>query len=93
MATAIPTTPQTILQEDGAEVALVEFADEVRAGEDAIRRVVAAAPAETVWTIRELRDAAAEGRRSSVMSVALMGLDKAGEVQVDYASSTVAASS
>lgn len=91
MTTMTATTPETILQEDGAEVALAELGDEVRAGEDSIRAVIAAAEPGTAWTIRELRDLAAEGRRSTVMSVALMGLDKSGEVQIDYASSTVTA--
>jgi hypothetical protein len=91
MTTVAPITAESILQEDGAEAALAEFANEVRAGEEAIRRYIANAESGEVWTFRGLRDAAAEGRRKTAMGVALMSLDKTGEVQIDYARSTVVA--
>jgi hypothetical protein len=91
VTTATPITPKTILQEDGAQVALAEFSQEVRDGEDAIRRIVADAGPGTVWTFRALRETAAEGRRPSVMTVALLNLDESGELQVNYISSTVVA--
>lgn len=91
MTTAAPITTETILQEDGAAAALAKFATEVRAGEEAIRKQVADAEPGKVWTFRGLRDAAAEDRRKTAMGVALMSLDKAGVVEIDYARSTVVA--
>lgn len=89
MTTTAPITAETILHEDGAVAALTEFAAEVRAGEEAIRRIVNSAEPNKTWTFRGLRDEAAEGRRKTAMGVALMGLDKAGELTIDYARSIV----
>jgi hypothetical protein len=53
--------------------------------------VVEQAPSNKVWTLRELREAAGEGRRSSAMTSALFKLEASGELRVDYLTSTVAA--
>lgn len=90
MTMAPPITTETILQEDGAEATLAVFATEVHAGEDAIRTILAESPQQT-WTMRELEDLAAEGRRTTAMGVALMGLLKAGELRIDHATSIVEA--
>lgn len=84
-----PITTESILSEDGAEVPLAEFASEVRAGEAAVRRLLGAHPGR-IWGFSELRDAAAEGRRKTVMGAALMSLDRQGVVSIDYARYTVA---
>jgi hypothetical protein len=86
--TTAPTTTETILQEDGAEATLEAFAAEVREGEQAIRAVVAEAPGKA-WPMRELEDLAAEGRRPTAMSVALMGLIRSDELRLDLATSVV----
>lgn len=86
---APPTTTETILQEDGAEAALEAVAFEVREAEEAIRKVLRESSADEIWTIRSLQDAAAEGHSSTVMSIAFLGLLKAGELRVDHASSIV----
>lgn len=91
MSTATLITPQTIREEDGAEFALSLFAEQVIAGEEAIRRIIASAEPGTVWDFNDLRDKAAEGRRPTAMGVALMSLDSAGILRVDYARSTVEA--
>jgi hypothetical protein len=97
MATATPITTESILQEDGAAAALGKFATEVRAAEEETRKYIAKAEPDVVWIFRDLRDAvfeAAEGKlRKTAVTVALMSLDKAGVVQIDYARSTVVASS
>jgi hypothetical protein len=97
MATAAPITTESILQEDGAAAALGKFASEVQAGEGETRKYIAGAEPDAIWTFRDLRDAvfeAAEGKlRKTAVTVALMSLDKAGVVQIDYAHSTVVVSS
>jgi hypothetical protein len=89
MATATPKTPSAILKEDGAQIALAEFADAVDDAIGAIRKVVEEAAAGTVWTLRGLREAAGEGRRSSAMTSALFKLEESGELKVDYLTATV----
>jgi hypothetical protein len=89
MATVAPTTASSILNEDGAQIALAEFADAVDDAISAIRKVVGEAPEGAVWTLRELREAAGEGRRSSAMTSALFKLEESGELKVDYLTSTV----
>jgi hypothetical protein len=91
MTTATPITTEIILQEDGADVALADFQSQVRAGEAAIRRILAGAEPGTSWTLRELREEAAEGRRDTAMGAALMSLDRLGELSIDFARSTVVA--
>lgn len=77
-------TSEAILNEDGAEVPLAQFAAEVRAGETEIRRLISNEPGRR-WGFSELRDAAAEGRRKTAMGAALMSLDRQGVVNIDYA--------
>jgi len=93
MGNAAPITTESILQEDGAAAALGKFATEVRAGEDQAQEYIAAAESDATWTFRGLRDAvyeAAKGElRTTAVTVALMSLDKAGALQIDYARSTV----
>lgn len=95
MSTAAPITTETILQEDGAAAALGKFAAEVRAAEGVARRYIARCGPDEVWTFRGLRDAvydAANGElRETAVTNALMSLDKAGVLHVDYARSTVVA--
>lgn len=97
MGTAAPITTETILQEDGATAALGKFAAEVREGEEETRRYIANADSGAVWTFRDLRDAvydsAAGAIRKTAVTNALMSLDKAGVLQIDYARSTVTLSS
>lgn len=90
MTTAAPITTETILQEDGATAALANFAAEVRESEAAIRSYVADAGPGAEWTFRGLLEDVGGDRRKTAMGVALMSLDKAGVLQVDYARSTVA---
>jgi hypothetical protein len=92
MATAEANSPSSILEEDGARMALAEFADAVDDAIAAIRKVVADAPADKEWTLRELREAAGEGRRSSAMTSALFKLEELGELTVNYLTSTVSSS-
>lgn len=93
MTVAAPITAETILQEDGATAALTKFAEEVRESEAAIRSHIDEAGAGAEWTFRGLLEAVGGDRRKTAMSVALMSLDRAGVVQVDYARSTVTPSS
>lgn len=93
MTTSAPATAETILQEDGAQAALAEFAEKVRGAEELIRQVLADAQPGTQWSLRELRDLArAAGWSSSVVTTALFNLDESGELVVDYVTSTVTAS-
>jgi hypothetical protein len=85
MTTAPPITTETILGEDGADAALVQFASEVREGEERISNIVANAEAGARWTFSELRDRAGGGHRKTAMGVALLALHKAGVVQIDFA--------
>jgi hypothetical protein len=91
MTTTVSNGADAILEEDGAQVALAEFAAAVDDAMAAIREVVEQAPSNKVWTLRELREAAGEGRRSSAMTSALFKLEASGELRVDYLTSTVAA--
>jgi len=88
MTTVAPDTSSSPLDEDGARLALAEFAEAVDDAIAAIREVVAKDP-DRVWTLRELRDAAGEGRRSSAMTSALFKLEELGELTVNYLTSTV----
>ncbi len=90
MTVMAPTTTEEILREDGAEAALIALAEKVTRAEDAIRQILAKEP-KRVWTVRELQDTAAGDLSSSVMSIAYLRLLKAGELQVDHASSRVEA--
>jgi hypothetical protein len=87
VSTTIPAAT-AILEEDGAEAALIKLASGVKEGEDAIRSLLRKT-ADTTWTIRALQDEAAGERSSSVMSIAFLRLLKAGEVHVDHATSIV----
>jgi hypothetical protein len=89
MTTVTPNTATSPLEEDGARLALAEFADAVDDAIEAIRQVVAEAPPDRSWTLRELRDAAGAGRRSSAMTSALFKLEERGELTVNYLTSTV----
>ncbi len=73
-------------------MALAEFANSVDEAVAAIRAVVAEAPEGKEWTLRELREAAGEGRRSSAMTSALFKLEELGELSVNYLTSTVSRS-
>lgn len=90
MTTALSTTTEEILQEEGAEETLLDLAGKVSEAEDAIREVLRDDP-EKGWTARELQDAAAFGRSSSVMSIAYLNLLKAGELRIDPVSQIVEA--
>jgi hypothetical protein len=89
MSTTFPTTTESILQEEGAETTLIELAEQVAKAAADLRRVLR--ESEGPWTVRELQDKAANGRSSSVMSIAFLRLLKAGEVSIDYATSLVEA--
>lgn len=89
MTTATATAAE-VAPRDGAQAASADFAVEVRKAEAAIREYVQARP-ETVWTLRELREATTEDRTPSVMTNALFNLDDSGELAVDYVASTITA--
>lgn len=91
MTTTATNSAEDILEEDGARMALAEFADAVDDAVAAIRQVVEQAPSGSVWTMRELREAAGEGRRSSAMTSAFFKLEGSGELEIDYLTSTVRA--
>lgn len=97
VSTAPPITTETILQEDGATAALGKFAAEVQAAEEATRCYIADAPQGQTWTFRDLRDAVFEAAggelRKTAVANALMSLDKAGALHIDYAQSTVVVAS
>jgi hypothetical protein len=90
MSTTFPTTTESILQEEGAETTLIELAQQVAKAAADLRRVLHESEGRP-WTVRELQDEAANGRSSSVMSIAFLRLLKAGEVSIDYATSLVEA--
>lgn len=90
MTTVLSTTTEEILQEEGAEETLRTLAGKVAEAEDAIRDVLQANP-EKSWTARALQDAAADGRSSSVMSIAYLSLLKTGELRIDPDSQMVRA--
>jgi hypothetical protein len=83
-----PITSEAILNEDGVDAPLAEFATEVRDGEAAVRRLLKAEPGRS-WGFSELREAARDDRRKTVMGAALMSLDRQGVLHIDYASYTV----
>jgi hypothetical protein len=77
----ITSATREILQEEGADAALTALAGEVREARDSIRKLLLEDP-ERSWTIRELQDAAANGARATVMSIAFLQLHQAGELIV-----------
>lgn len=74
--------------DNGTKAALQELADEIKLGEDAIMRLLQDDPSKT-WRIRELQDQAAEGRRATIMRLALINLESADKVSIDFSASNV----
>jgi hypothetical protein len=85
MPTPTEATPtEAILEEDGAEITLVQVAERVAEAEEVILRLLQE-DAERDWSIRELQDAAAYSNSlsPSVISIAFIRLRDAGVVRID----------
>jgi hypothetical protein len=78
------TTAEAILEEDGADKALVQIAERVEEAEQVITSLLSQDKTRT-WSVKDLQDAAAARKRlsPSIISIAFSRLKDAGLVQVD----------
>jgi hypothetical protein len=80
----MPTTAEAILEEDGAESALVQVAQKVKQAERVIMALLDE-DSTRAWSIRDLQNAVADRKPLSptVISIAFLRLRDAGIVHVD----------